>query len=177
MKTLLSVLLLSIVLGATGQTYNPMKPSEKTWWHKWGHMTTGILYQATTHGLNAAGDAYLHRNKYQTNDPRDMTIGKTLNMTSQIMMFADYPLFVLTNKELNLSWGGFLERGLQSVFIRVIVFDPVHNVMIGEKYDYIGDVSLTDKFWQATATGENQNGGWWPVRIVCVGAVFGINYW
>ena len=72
-------------------------------------------------------------------------------------------------------------RGISSLFIRAIVFNPVHNTMIDQRWNYIGNVDFTDKFWRATATGEYSNGdlqntGQVPVMIICIGAVIGINY-
>jgi len=152
----------------------------KTRWEKWGHGVAGILYQVGAHSLNAVGDGYIHRGRYITHDPRDLTIGKLYNSAYAVMMFADYPLYVLTNSEIRFSVGGLTKRGLSSMFVRVNTFNPFHNLMIGERWNYIGNIDATDKFYRWTATGEYpngdmKNGGMWPVRIISLGFTLELN--
>ena len=94
------------------------------------------------------------------------------------MMFADYPLHVFTNKELKFSWYGFGKRAASTVFVRIVVFDPIHNNMIGEDYNYIGNTNPIDKIWRAVSNNNDhvQEGGWFAVRIVSVGMLIPLNY-
>ena len=154
-------------------SYTSAFSADETWWHKWGHSTFSILYQATYHAFNAVGDGYLHRGHYITHDSKDITIGKTFNDVALAMAFCDYPIYVLTNNEVTFSWSGLLNHGIRSVGIRFIEFDAIHNTMIGKSYNYIGDISLTDKFWRKANAPPD---AWWITRGITFVLVFDLAY-
>ena len=148
------------------------------WWSEWGHSVFGMVYQGVMHSFNAIGDGYLHRSKYQTHNPQDITRGKMYNDVFKVMMYADYPIYVLTDQSRQLSWNylgtTFFKRAGTSVLMRFNTFDLAHNLMIGEAYNYVGNIALTDKFWQSVAT--DGPATWIIPRLVSFTFVIGLEF-
>ena len=120
MKKLITILLMLFLT-------LPIKAEVPEWLKVAGLYSTSIA-------LNATGDALNHKGIKEW--------GHACNAASTGLLLAS-PFVIKGEKD---RW---IYHGLVYVGIRFATFDPVYNSVRGLPIDYIGNSSVTDKFWQS----------------------------
>lgn len=139
MKTYLLLLLAFISINCYSQhtiSYNPYQKGSS--WNTGPKAGTVIALFTTSIALNAIGDGLNNNNK--------KTAGHIYNALSIGTLLA-LPLLTDVNKD---KWYIYL---LSYTLIRMSIFDPIYNQTRELDINYIGNTSITDKFWRQWPNG------------------------